>query len=82
MAAYRLQRWSVGHYSARAGQPAYAYVTLDGTGAHRLMRRRAVQHCEDIYVLLLPTDTADAPGSRIIVKRAMAQSAAKWRGKP
>jgi hypothetical protein len=41
-----------------------------------------MQHCEDVRVPLLPTDTADAKGSKVIVKRAMAQSADKWKGKP
>jgi hypothetical protein len=35
-----------------------------------------------VRVPLLPTDTADAKGSKVIVKRAMAQSADKWKGKP
>jgi|GEM_PF-1505409 hypothetical protein len=82
MAAYRLQRWSVSHYSATAWQPAYANVTLDGMGSHGFIRRRMAPHGEDVRVLLLPTDTADAKGSQVIVKRAMAQSSDIWRGKP
>lgn len=82
MAAYRLQRWSVGHYSATASHPAYADVILDGAGLRGLMRRRTVSCCEAVRVLLLPTDTVDAKGSQIIVRRAMAQSGRKWRGKP
>lgn len=82
MAAYRLQRWSVGHYSATASQPAYADVTLDGMELHGFIRRINVQYCEDVRIPLLPTDTADAKGSRVIVKRAMAQSSNRWRGKP
>jgi len=82
MAAYRLRHWSVGHYSATASHPAYADVTLDGTGLHGFIRRVEVQYCEDVRIPLLPTDTADAKGSRVIVKRAMAQSIARWRGKP
>lgn len=82
MAAYHLQRWSVGHYSASAKRPAYANVTLDGMAAHGFIRRRAEQHSEDVRVLLLPTDTASAKGSQIIVRRAMRQSANRWRGKP
>jgi hypothetical protein len=82
MAAYRLRHWSVGHYSATARHPAYADVTLDGTWSHGFIRRRAVQHCEDVRIQLLPIDTADAKGSKVIVKRAMAQSTARWKGKP
>lgn len=82
MAAYRLQRWSVGHYSATACHPAYADVTLDGMGLHWFIHRLEVQYCEDVRIPLLPTDTADAKGSRVIVKRAMAQSSNKWKGKP
>lgn len=82
MAAYRLQRWSVGHYSATAKQPAYADVILDGMSARGLMRRRARQYQEQVRVVLLATDTADAKGSKVIVKRAMAQSAGKWKGRP
>ena len=82
MAAYRLRRWSVGHYSATATHPAYASVRLDGMGTHGFIRRRVVQHCEDVRVPLLPTDTADAKGSKVIVKRAMAQSSDRWKGKP
>lgn len=82
MAAYQLQRWSVGHYSATASHPAYADVIFDGMGSHGFIRRRVVQHCEDVRIPLLPTDTVDAKGSKVIVKRAMAQSSDKWRGKP
>jgi hypothetical protein len=82
MSAYRLQRWSVGHYSATAEHPAYADVTLDGMGARGFIRRRTAPYCAQVRVVLLPTDTADAKGSKVIVKRAMAQSADKWRGKP
>lgn len=82
MAAYRLQRWSVGHYSATANHPAYADVTLDGAVSHGFFRRRMAQCCDQVRVVLLPTDTVDAKGSKIIVKRAMAQSADKWKGKP
>lgn len=82
MAAYRLQRWSVGHFSATAAHPAFADVTLDGTGSHGFIRRRSMPHCAQVRVLLLPTDTADAKGSKVIVKRAMTQSAERWRGKP
>ena len=67
MAAYRLQRWSVGHYSATASHPAYADVILDGAGPHGFMRRRAVPCCEAVRVLLLPTDTIDAKGSQIVL---------------
>jgi hypothetical protein len=82
MAAYRLRWWSVGHYAATTRHPAYAAVTLDGTRAHGLIHRRVAQHSEDVRVPLLPTDTADAKGSKVIVKRAMARSAARWRGRP
>ena len=82
MAAYRLQRWSVGHYSATSSHPAYADVMLDGMELHGFIRRFAAQYCEDVRIPLLPTDTADAKGSRVIVKRAMAQSSNKWKGKP
>lgn len=82
MAAYRLQRWSVGHYSATTAHPAYADVTLDGMAARGIIRRHAEQHSEDVRVLLLPTDTASAKGSQVIVRRAMRQSASKWRGRP
>lgn len=82
MARYRLQCWSVGHYSATAAHPAYADVTLDGMAAHGFIRRHVEQHSEDVRILLMATDTASAKGSQIIVRRAMRQSANKWRGKP
>jgi hypothetical protein len=82
MASYQLLRWSVGHYSATATDPACAYVTLDGTAAHGFIHQRVEQHSEDVRVVLLPTDTASAQGSQILVRRAMKQSANKWRGKP
>ena len=82
MAAYQLQRWSVGHYSATATHPAYADVTLDGARPRGFIRRHSVPHCAQVRVLLLPTDTADAKGSKAIVQRAMTQSAERWRGKP
>jgi hypothetical protein len=82
MAAYRLQRWSVGHYAATEVYPAYAVVTLDGTRAHGFLRRHTVQHCDQLRVNLLPTDTASAQGSKALVKRAMSQSADRWKGKP
>lgn len=82
MAAYRLQRWSVGHFSATAAHPAYADVTLDGTESHGFIRRHSVPHCAQVRVLLLPTDTASGKGSQVIVRRAMRQSANRWRGKP
>ncbi len=82
MAAYRLQRWIVGHYSATATHPAYADATLDGARSRGFIWRHSVPHCAQVRVLLLPTDTADAKGSKAIVRRAMAQSAERWRGKP
>lgn len=81
MATYRLQRWSVGYYSATTMRPAYADVILDGIASRGFLRRRAVQHAEQLRVMLLPTDSVDAKGSQAIVKRAMVQSADKWRGK-
>jgi hypothetical protein len=82
MASYRLQRWIVGHYSATPTHPAYAEVTLDGMAAHGFIRRHIAPHSEAVRVLLLPTDTASGKGSQIIVRRAMRQSANRWRGKP
>ncbi|HEV8189946.1 MAG TPA: hypothetical protein VGP82_00430 [Ktedonobacterales bacterium] len=82
MTAYRLQRWSVGHYAATARQPAYAEVMLDGTGAQGFLRRRAVPYVEQARIVLLPTDTVDAKGSQAIVRRAMAQSPKRWKGRP
>ena len=82
MASYRLLRWTVGHYSATATYPACAHVTLDGAAARGFIHRRTEQHSEDVRVVLLPTDTASAKGSQILVRRAMRQSANKWRGKP
>lgn len=82
MARYQLQRWSVGHYAATATRPAFASVTLDGVAAHGFIRRHAEEHSEDVRVPLLPTDTASATGSQIIVRRAMRQSANRWRGRP
>jgi hypothetical protein len=82
MATYRLQRWSVGHYAATAQQPAYAEVVLHGTRAHGFLRRRAVPYAEALRLVRLPSDTTDAKGSRALVRRAMAQSADRWRGKP
>lgn len=82
MAAYRLRHWSVGYYSATTMHPAYADVTLDGATARGFIRRRVEQHCDEVRVFLLPTDIADGKGSKILVKRAMAQSANKWKGKP
>jgi len=72
----------VGHYSATATRPAFANVTLDGVATYGFIRRRAEEHSEDVRVPLLPTDSASARGSQIIVRRAMRQSANRWRGKP
>ena len=82
MASYRLQRWIVGHYSATPTHPAYAEVTLDGLAARGFIRRHMAPHTEDVRVPLLPTDSASGRGSQIIVRRAMRQSANRWRGKP
>jgi hypothetical protein len=82
MAAYRLHRWVVGHYGATETNPAHANVLLKGMRRRGIIHRRAVRFSEEVQVLLLPTDTADAMGSQVLVKRAMAQSATAWKGKP
>lgn len=82
MAAYRLQHWSVSYYLATTTHPAYVDVTLDGTRVHGFIRHRAVQHCDKVRVVLLPTDTVDGRGSKVLVKRAMTLSADKWKGTP
>jgi hypothetical protein len=82
MARYRLRRWSVGHYTATARQPAYAEVVLQGTVARGLLWRRAMEYEEQAHIELLPTDTADAKGSQALVRRAMTRSAGRWKGAP
>jgi len=82
MATYQLQRWSVGHYAATSKQPAYGVVWLEGTRTRGFLRRRRVPYAEQLRLVRLPTDTVDAKGSKALVKRAMAQSAARWRGCP
>ncbi|HEX6818197.1 MAG TPA: hypothetical protein VF120_07470 [Ktedonobacterales bacterium] len=82
MATYQLQRWIVGHYVSTARQPAYAEVTLQGIGSRGLLRRHTAPYQERIQVELLRTDTADARGSQALVRRAMTQSADKWKGRP
>lgn len=82
MATYQLQRWVVGHYASTARQPAYVEVILQGTGAKGLLRRHTRPYEEHARMELLPTDTADAKGSQALVRRAMASSAGKWKGKP
>jgi hypothetical protein len=50
--------------------------------ARGFIRRHIAPHSEAVRVLLLPTDTASGKGSQVIVRRAMRQSANRWRGKP
>lgn len=80
--ARTLQRWTVGHYAATAQQPAYAEVMLQGTTRRGFGRRRTVPYAERLRLVRLPTDTVDAQGSQALVKKAMAQSAVRWKGKP
>lgn len=82
MATYQLQRWIVGHYASTARQPAYAEVTLQGIGSRGLLRRHTAPYQERVRVELQRTDRADARGSQALVRRAMARSSSKWKGRP
>lgn len=82
MSTYRLQDWAVGHYAATGRWPAHAEVVLLGMGGRGILRRRAALHEERARIELLPTDTTDGKGSQALVRRAMAQSAGRWKGKP
>jgi hypothetical protein len=82
MATYRLYRWLIHRHAGTGNHPGYADVTLHGRGWEGVFFIRQIRHWERLRVELLPTDGRGSKADKEIVKRAMAQSADKWKGRP